>query len=72
MALVAPASAQEGSNAAGERDFAPRFEITPFVGYRVGGKFDYDGIAATQTLDVRDDSILGRRCRLVSRSRVLL
>ena len=31
----------------------------PFAGYRVGGAFDYEDTATSQTLDVRDDSSWG-------------
>jgi opacity protein-like surface antigen len=55
----APASAQQAGNRAEESDFRPHVEFTPFAGYRVGGKFDYDGLAATQTLNIQDDSSWG-------------
>src|SRR5262245_24649591 len=34
----------------------PRFEITPFAGYRMGGDFDVDvGANTTQSADLDDD-----------------
>jgi opacity protein-like surface antigen len=59
MGVIAPALAQDQRSNEDESDFRPRFEFTPFMGYRMGGKFDYDGLSATQTLNVRDDSSWG-------------
>ena len=56
LGIAAPALAQEDDSSS---DFRPRFEVTPFAGYRVGGRFDYDGVSTTQSLDVRDDSSWG-------------
>jgi len=60
-ALLVPAIAlaQGEGDSREERDFRPHFEFTPFAGYRVGGEFDYDGTAATQSLDIRDNSSWG-------------
>jgi Outer membrane protein beta-barrel domain len=59
LGCTAPVAAQEAADPAYTRDFVPHFEITPFAGYRVGGTFDYDGLTATQSLDIRDDSSWG-------------
>jgi hypothetical protein len=42
-----------------DEDFRPRMEVMPFAGYRVGGSFEYEDTAVSQSLDVRDDSSWG-------------
>ncbi len=51
FALMGPAAAQAAQ---------PRFEITPFVGYRMGGEFEVDtGDGETDTIDLDDDTTFG-------------
>jgi hypothetical protein len=59
LGFAVPALAQEPADSRDQSDFRPHVEFTPFAGYRVGGKFDYDGLAATQTLDIKDASSWG-------------
>jgi hypothetical protein len=53
------AAAQDEGSYVSDSDFRPHVEITPFVGYRSGGKFDYESTSGTRTLDIRDDSSWG-------------
>ena len=53
-----PMWARESDNS-GDEDYSPRMEIMPFAGYRVGGSFDYEDAATSQSVDVRDDSSWG-------------
>jgi hypothetical protein len=58
--FTAPAFAQDAGDSGDEEEFRPRIEFMPFAGYRTGGSFDYEGgIAASQTLEIRDDSSWG-------------
>ena len=45
---------------AAAQDARPRFEISPFVGYRTGGEFEVDdGNGETDTVDLDDDASFG-------------
>jgi hypothetical protein len=51
LALTGTAAAQ---------DARPRFEISPFVGYRTGGEFEVDdGNGETDSVDLDDDASFG-------------
>ncbi|MEO8308312.1 MAG: hypothetical protein ABI616_09770 [Pseudomonadota bacterium] len=58
LGFAAVAGAQDE---AGERDddFRPRLEVTPFAGYRTGGKFEFDAPGTSRTLNIQDDSSWG-------------
>lgn len=60
VVLALPAMAAEGSRPPERESFLPRFEVTPWGGYRFGGSFDYDnGEGVTGSFDVRDGSSFG-------------
>jgi hypothetical protein len=60
VVLALPAMAAEGARSPERETFLPRFEVTPWGGYRFGGSFDYDnGEGATGSFDVRDSSSFG-------------
>jgi len=59
--LAAAAAAMLASTAPAEAADAPRIEVTPFVGYRMGGEFDVNDTASgsEQTVDVEDAASWG-------------
>jgi hypothetical protein len=60
LVLAMPLTAADGDRANGRDTFVPRFEVTPWGGYRFGGSFDYDEAEAGQgSLEVRDASSFG-------------
>jgi hypothetical protein len=60
LGLALPASGADGASGAGRDAFVPRFEVTPWGGYRFGGSFDFDaGEPDTSTFDVRDGGSVG-------------
>jgi hypothetical protein len=57
--LAGTAAAQDEGSYVRDGDFRPRLEVTPFAGYRTGGKFDYEVAGGSRALDIRDDSSWG-------------
>ena len=61
--LIAPALLAAGPVAAQdaerESDFRPRFEFTPYLGYRFGGEFDYEDAAISTNIELGDATSFG-------------
>ena len=61
--LIAPALLAAGPVAAQdaerESDFRPRFELTPYLGYRFGGEFDYEDAAISTNIELGDATSFG-------------